>query len=93
MFFIRKVFVPPNRFRPESQGSFGGSGSSSDPSAKQYLHAHSTMLTRILNSNIALKDALLGKKRKLPDKSTSKAKAEAELLENNQTLENLEPAE
>ena len=76
MFFIKKVLVPPNRFRPESQGAFGGGGSSSDPSAKQYLHSHSSMLTRILNCNIALKDALLGRKRKPQEKSPSKAKAE-----------------
>lgn len=26
MFFLRKLIVPPNRFRPESQGAFGGAG-------------------------------------------------------------------
>ena len=26
MFFISKLLVPPNRFRPESQGGFGGAG-------------------------------------------------------------------
>ncbi len=56
MFFMSKLIVPPNRFRPESQGGFGGAGSVGD---KAFLHAHSAMLSKILNINLALKDALL----------------------------------
>lgn len=57
MFFLQQLIVPPNRFRPESQGAFGGAGASSGD--KVFLHAHSAMLTKILNVNLALKDALL----------------------------------
>ena len=56
MFFIQKLIVPPNRFRPESQGGLGGGAGSGD---KSYLHAHSAMLVKILNLNLALKDAFL----------------------------------
>ena len=55
MFFINKLIVPPNRFRPESQGGFGGGGNGD----KAFLHAHSAMLSKILNLNLALKDSLL----------------------------------
>jgi len=54
---MNKVLVPPNRFRPESQGAFGGAGPSSGD--KAFLHAHSAMITKILNVNLALKDALI----------------------------------
>jgi hypothetical protein len=50
MFFLNKLLVPPNRFRPESQGAFGGAGPSAPD--KSYLHAHSTMLTKILVLNL-----------------------------------------
>lgn len=56
MFFMNKLIVPPNRFRPESQGGFGGGGGQGD---KAFLHAHSAMLSRVLNLNLALKDALI----------------------------------
>lgn len=59
MFFMEKLLVPPNRFRPESQGAFGGAGGASGD--KAYLHAHSAMITKILTINLALKDALLQK--------------------------------
>ncbi len=55
MFFIQKLLVPPNRFRPESQGGLGG-GHGGD---KSFLHAHSAMLVKILNLNLALKDCFL----------------------------------
>jgi hypothetical protein len=55
MFFISKLIVPPNRFRPESQGGLGGSSHGD----KSFLHAHSAMLVKILNLNLALKDAFL----------------------------------
>ena len=56
MFFINKLLVPPNRFRPESQGGLGGGSSQGD---KSFLHAHSAMLSKILVINLAMKDALL----------------------------------
>lgn len=56
MFFLNKLIVPPNRFRPESQGGFGGGGGNGD---KAFLHAHSAMLSKVLNLNLALKDALI----------------------------------
>lgn len=61
MFFIQKLIVPPNRFRPESQGGFGGGAGGGD---KSFLHAHSAMLVKILNLNLALKDAFLESSRK-----------------------------
>lgn len=62
MFFIQKLLVPPNRFRPESQGGLGGS--SHGGGDKSFLHAHSAMLVKILNLNLALKDAFLESSRK-----------------------------
>mmetsp|Transcript_5010 Transcript_5010/g.7511 ORF Transcript_5010/g.7511 Transcript_5010/m.7511 type:complete len:80 (+) Transcript_5010:1195-1434(+) len=56
MFFLNYVVVHPTRFRPESEGSMGGRGGGGD---KAYLHTHSAMLLKILQSNIAMKDALL----------------------------------
>jgi hypothetical protein len=56
MFFIQKLIVPPNRFRPESQGGIGGGHGGGD---KSFLHAHSAMLVKILNLNLALKDLFL----------------------------------
>lgn len=60
MFFLNYLIVPPNRFRPESQGGFGGSNAGGNDS-RAYLHAHSGMLNKILNINLLLKDALLKK--------------------------------
>lgn len=54
MFFLNKLIVPPNRFRPESQGAFGGAGGGD----KAFLHAHSAMLTRILNLNLGLVESI-----------------------------------
>ena len=45
--------VPPTRSRPESEGVLGGGGS-----GKAYLHTHSAMLLKIMQSNEAMKDAL-----------------------------------
>ena len=56
MFFMNKLIVPPNRFRPESQGGFGGGGGAED---KAFLHAHSAMISKVLKLNIAIKDAIL----------------------------------
>lgn len=53
-FFIRKVIVPPNRFRPESEGGFGGGQGD-----KTYLHAHSAMLLKVIQRNVALGEALV----------------------------------
>ena len=55
MFFLNKIVVPPTRFRPESEGGFGGGGGS----GKAYLHSHSAMMLKILTANEAMKDALL----------------------------------
>ena len=54
MFFVNKLIVPPNRFRPESQGGFGAAGGAAGD--KSYLHAHSAMLSKILKLNLELKD-------------------------------------
>lgn len=51
MFFLNKVLVPPNRFRPESEGAIGGGGGGSGGA---YLHAHSGMLLKILTANQTL---------------------------------------
>lgn len=56
MFFLNKIIVPPNRFRPEREGAIGGESSGS---GKAYLHAHSALLLKIMNANITMKDALL----------------------------------
>jgi hypothetical protein len=52
MFFINHILVSPNRFRPETSG---GKHATEDD---LFLHAHSAMLTRILNSNFALRRAI-----------------------------------
>lgn len=54
MFFINKVIVPPTRFRPESQGNGPQVGDN-----KAYLHTHSAMLTKILQANQHMSEALL----------------------------------
>ena len=48
MFFVKTVFVPPSRFRPESK--LGDS---------TYLHDHTNMLERILKNNIELKQMMI----------------------------------
>jgi hypothetical protein len=58
MFFIHKRIVPPNRFRPESQGGFGGGGIGD----KAFLHAHSAMLSKILTLNIQLAELVNAQK-------------------------------
>ena len=52
LFFMNYVLVSPNRFRPETSG---GSQSADD---REYLHAHSAMLTRILNANKKMREAI-----------------------------------
>ena len=47
MFFINAVFVPPSRFRPESKLG-----------EEKYLHDHTTILARIIESNNILKDII-----------------------------------
>ena len=44
MFFITTVFVPPSRFRPESKLG-----------EEKYLHQHTTVLARILETNQAMR--------------------------------------
>lgn len=68
MFFINKLLVPPNRFRPESQGGLGNAGGQGD---KAFLHAHSAMLTKIMNLNFALNDLLLKDKTMVTDDAQS----------------------
>lgn len=46
-FFMNNVIVTPNRFRPEMTGGQGGGD-------RSFLHAHSAMLTRILNAKDSL---------------------------------------
>ncbi len=60
MFFLNKLIVPPNRFRPESQGAFGGGGVGD----KAFLHAHSAMLSKILNLNLGLVESINEQKKK-----------------------------
>ena len=52
LFFMNYVLVSPNRFRPETSG---GKQSNDD---REYLHAHSAMLTRILNANKKMREAI-----------------------------------
>lgn len=49
IFFMNNLLVSPNRFRPESSG---GKQSGDD---RDYLHAHSAMLTKIINANKAFR--------------------------------------
>ena len=44
MFFVNTVFVTPSRFRPESKLG-----------EEKYLHNHTTVLARVIESNVALK--------------------------------------
>ena len=44
MFFLKTVFVPPSRFRPESVLG-----------EEKYLHDHTNMLEKILKNNFDLK--------------------------------------
>jgi DNA-directed RNA polymerase I subunit RPA1 len=48
MFFVKTVFVPPSRFRPESKMG-----------DEKYLHDHTNMLERILKNNIELKTLMI----------------------------------
>lgn len=57
VFFLKKIVVPPTRFRPESEGGHGGGAGGG--SGKAYLHTHSAMLLKIMTANEAMKDALL----------------------------------
>jgi hypothetical protein len=65
VFFLNKIVVPPTRFRPESEGGFGGGGGS----GKAYLHSHSAMMLKILTANEAMKDALLDQNRSISDQA------------------------
>jgi len=57
-FFLRKVIVPPIRFRPESEGAFGGGGGDR-MTDKAFLHTHSAMLMKVIQNNIYLSEALV----------------------------------
>jgi len=48
MFFLNAVFVPPSRFRPESKLG-----------EEKYLHDHTSILARIIETNIELKASLI----------------------------------
>jgi len=52
IFFLNNILVSPNRFRPESSG---GKSAGDD---REFLHAHSAMLTRILKSNQSLRKCI-----------------------------------
>ena len=54
-FFMKTVIVPPTRFRPESEGNMG-TPSDGD---RAYLHTHSAMLTKVIQCNISLSEALV----------------------------------
>lgn len=60
MFFINAVFVPPSRFRPESKLG-----------EEKYLHDHTTILARIVETNMNLK-AMMVKQFKENDKELDK---------------------
>ena len=53
-FFMTNVIVTPNRFWPEMTGGSGGGD-------RAFLHAHSAMLTRILNAKDSLIKAISAK--------------------------------
>ena len=48
MFFVKTVFVPPSRFRPESK--LGD---------EKYLHDHTNMMEKILKNNLELKTLMI----------------------------------
>jgi hypothetical protein len=54
-FFMSTVIVPPTRFRPESEGNMGQTSDSD----RAYLHTHSAMLTKVIQANISLSEALV----------------------------------
>ena len=67
MFFMNYILVSPNRFRPETTG---GKQSNDD---REYLHAHSAMLTRILNANTKMRESIELKEGIVPQKELDKA--------------------
>jgi len=71
MFFMNNLVVPPVRFRPESQGGQGGRGD------RSFLHPHSAMLSKILNLNIKLKDAILAVEKVDKEEGSEEAKGAA----------------
>ena len=60
---MRTVIVPPTRFRPESEGNMG-QASDGD---RAYLHTHSAMLTKVIQCNISLADALVNQSNPNPE--------------------------
>lgn len=48
MFFVKTVFVPPSRFRPEAKLG-----------EERYLHDHTNMLEKVLKSNLELKAMMI----------------------------------
>ena len=66
IFFMNNLLVSPNRFRPESSG---GSQSGDD---RDYLHAHSAMLTKIINTNLAFRRTIEVKEHLVDDKNQDK---------------------
>jgi hypothetical protein len=48
MFFVKTVFVPPSRFRPEAKLG-----------EEKYLHDHTNMLEKILKNNIDLRTMMI----------------------------------
>ena len=64
LFFVNAVFVPPSRFRPESKLG-----------EEKYLHDHTTILARILESNIEIR-RMMSKQFRDGDKDLDKGRFE-----------------
>jgi hypothetical protein len=62
--------VPPTRFRPESEGAIGGKGGQ----GSAYLHTHSTMLLKVIqtNSNLSrsITDSMKNEEEKAEDEAS-----------------------
>jgi hypothetical protein len=58
IFFLKNILIQPNRFRPESKGGAKGGDD------RNFLHAHSAIISKIITLNVSLKDLGLGKKTK-----------------------------
>lgn len=67
LFFMNYILVSPNRFRPETSG---GKQTNDD---REYLHAHSAMLTRILNANSKMRECIAVKEGLKPEKELDKS--------------------
>lgn len=57
IFFMNYILVTPNRFRPETSGGNKGGDD------REYLHAHSAMITTILKANQTLRKTIESKEK------------------------------